>query len=104
MINDYKSKGEWKMQIIMKIVFVYFVDKNETHVMHTKSDNIEIMNGTDTREAINKLIDSFMKIYQERLEVKMKESSYIFERIDLLENHLHKISLNRRSSCVDSPI
>ena len=25
----------------------------------------------------------------------MKGSSYIFERIDLLEYHLHKISLNR---------
>ena len=33
----------------------------------------------------------------------MKGSSYIFERIDLLEYHLHKISLNRGSSYIDSP-
>ena len=33
----------------------------------------------------------------------MKGSSYIFERIDLLEYHLHKISLNRGSSYVNSP-
>ena len=45
----------------MKIVFVSFIDKNETQVMHTKSDNIEIMNGTDTSDAINKRIDSFTK-------------------------------------------
>ena len=63
--------------------------------MHAKSDNVEIMNGTDTSDAINKLINSFTKRYQEGLETRMKGSSYIFERINLLEYHLHKISLNR---------
>ena len=104
MIDYYKSKGEWKIQITMIIIFIFFIDKNETQVMHTKSDSVEIMNGTDTSDAINKLINSFMKRYQEGLETKMKGSSYIFERIDLLEYHLHKISLNRGSSYTDSPI
>ena len=104
MIDDYKSKGEWKIQITMRIIFIFFIDKNETQVMHTKSDNVEIMNGTNTSDAINKLINSFMKRYQERLETKMKGSSYIFERIDILEYHLLKISLNRGSSYIDSPI
>ena len=103
MIDDHKSKGEWKIQTIMRIIFVSFVDRNETQVMHTKSDNTEIMNGTDTINAINELIDSFMKRYQEGLETKMKGSSYIFELIDLLEYHLHKISLDRGSSYIDSP-
>ena len=87
----------------MRTVFISFIDENETQVMHTKSDNVEIMNGTDTSDAINKLITSFMKRYQEGLETKMKGSSYIFERIDLLEYHLHKISLNRGSSYIESP-
>ena len=95
MIDDYKSKGEWEIQITMRIIFISFIDRNKTQVMHTKSDNVEIMNGTDTSDAINKLIDSFMKRYQEGLEIKMMRSSYIFQRIDLLEYHLHKISLNR---------
>ena len=103
MIDDYKSKGEWKIQITMRIIFVSFIDKNETQAMHTKSDNVEIMNGTGTSDAINKLINSFMKRYQEGLETKMKRSSYIFERIDLLEYHLRKISLNRGSSYIESP-
>ena len=101
--DDCKPKGEWKIQITMRIIFISFIDKNETQVMHTKSDNVEIMNGTDTSDAIDKLIDSFMKRYQEGLETKMKGSSYIFERIDLLEYHLHKISLNRGSSYIESP-
>ena len=61
------------------------------------------MNGTDTSDAINELINSFMKRCQEGLETKMKGSSYIFERIDLLEYYLHKISSNRVSSYIASP-
>ena len=67
-----------------------------------KSDNIEIMNGVDSNDITNELIDSFMKRYQEGSETKMKRSSYIFEHIDLLEHHLRKISLNRRSSYIKS--
>ena len=33
----------------------------------------------------------------------MKGSNYIFQRVDLLEYHLHKISLNRGSSYINSP-
>ena len=40
MIDDYKSKGEWKIQITMRIIFISFIDKNETQVMHTKNDNV----------------------------------------------------------------
>ena len=87
----------------MRIIFIFFIDKNKTQVMHTKSDNVEIINRTDTSDTIHELIDSFMEKYQEGLETKMKESSYIFERIDLLEYHLHKISLNRGSSYIESP-
>ena len=103
MIDYYQSEGEWKIQITMRIIFISFIDRNKTQLMHTKSDNVEIMNGSDTSDAINNLINSFMKRYLEGLETKMKGSSYIFERIDLLEYHLHKISLNRGSSYIDSP-
>ena len=103
MIVDCKSKGEWKMQLVMRVIFVSFIDKNETQIMHTKSDNVKIMNGTDTDNAIIELINSFTKRYQEGLETKMKGSIYISERVDLLEYHLHKISLNRGSSYIKSP-
>ena len=47
--------------------------------------------------------NTFCKRYQEGLEIKMRGSSFTFERVDLLEYHLHKISLNRGSSHIDSP-
>ena len=103
MIDNYKVRGEWKIQLSMRIIFVSFIDKNETQVMHTKSDNIEIMIGTDTSDAINQRIDSFMKRYQEGLEKKMRGSSFTFEGIDSLKYHLHKLRLNRESSYIKSP-
>ena len=87
----------------MRIIFVSSLDVNEIHIMHTKSDNIEIMNVTETNEAINELFSYFLRRYQEGLEAKMKGSGYIFERVDLLAYHLHKISLNRGSSYINSP-
>ena len=59
-IDDYKSKGEWKTQLIMQIIFVSFIDKNETLVMDTKSDNIVIMSGSDTNDVINELFDYYL--------------------------------------------
>ena len=87
----------------MRIIFLSSLDTNEIHTMHTISDNTEIMNGTETNDAINELFNSFLRRYQEGLETKMKGSSYIFERADLLEHHLHKISLDRGSSYIISP-
>ena len=87
----------------MRIIFVSFTDANETREMHTKSDNITIMSGIETEDVINELFNTFCKRYQEGLESKMKGSSFTFERVDLLEYHLHKISLNGGISYIDSP-
>ena len=65
MIDNYKSKGKWKIQIVMRMVFVSSIDRNETQVMHTKSDNVKIMNGTDTSDAINELFNTFYRRYLE---------------------------------------
>ena len=97
------SKGEWKIQLSMQIIFVSFTDANETRDMYTKSDNITIMSGIETDDVINELFNTFRRRYQEGLQTKMKGSSFTFERIDLLEYHLHKVSLNIGSSYINSP-
>ena len=100
MINNHKARGEWKIQLSMKINFVSSKDNKETRTMHTKSDNIEIMSGTEADDVINELSKSLFKRYQEVLETKMKGSDFIFERVELLEYHLHKISINRGCSYI----
>ena len=103
MIDSHKARNEWKIQLSMRIIFVSFTDANETCEMHTKSDNITIMRGVENEDIINELFNTFCKRYQERLETKMRGSSFTFDRIHLLEYHLHKISLNRGSSYIESP-
>ena len=56
MIDYYKSKGEWKIQKTMRIIFISFIDRNETQIMHTKGDNVEIMNGADTSVVLINLL------------------------------------------------
>ena len=57
----------------------------------------------ETDDIIKELFESFKKIYQEGLETKMKGSEFLFESVDLLYYILHKISLNRGGSYIDSP-
>ena len=71
--------------------------------MHTKSDTTEIMSGIETSDAINELFESLYRRYHKGLETKMKGSSFTFERVDLLEYHFHKVSLNWGSSYIKSP-
>ena len=98
LIDKHKAHSEWKIQLVMKINFISSLGTDEFCEMYTKSDNIEIMNGAETSDAINELFKSFLRRYQDGLETKMKGSSFIFEKVDLLYYHLHKISLNRGGS------
>ena len=65
--------------------------------MHTRSDNIKIMMGSETDDIIEELFESLQK-YQERLEELMRERKLVFDIMDLLCYHLHKISLKRDRS------
>ena len=72
--------------------------------MPTKSDNIEIMMGSETDEIIKELFKSLLQRYREGLEKSLKGSKFIFDSADLLYYHLEKISLKRtRASYTDSP-
>ena len=103
MINDYKSKGKWKIQLTADINFSSFKpDSDETGIIHTKSDNTEIMIGSDTNEVIKELFKSFLQRYQEGLQEKMRGSEFKFDGIHLLYYDFNKISLNRGGSYIES--
>ena len=104
MIIDYKTQGEWKIQLTMSISFISSNDSDETHNLHTKSNNIEIMMGNDTDEIIDQLCESLLRKYQEGLEESMgRGSNLIFDSVNLLYYHLQKISLKRGESYIGSP-
>ena len=51
-----------KMQLTIANNVIFSMDNDEEHVIHSKSDNIEIMINDEADEIIKKLFDSF-KIY-----------------------------------------
>ena len=96
LINYYKNKGKWKIQLTAEINFISLKPgSDETRVMHTKSDNEEIMIGSDTTDVIKELFKSFLQRYQESLQEKMKGSDFEFDGVNLLYYDFNKISLNR---------
>ena len=87
----------------MAIKFFYSKDSEETHIMHSKSENIEVMMGNKTNEIIEELFDSFLQRPQKSLELSMRRIEFVFDSVNSLYYKLHKISLNRSGSYIDSP-
>ena len=63
-----ETSSEWKIQLTMAINFISYKDSDKTRTMHTKSNNVEIMMGSETDEIIEDLFESYLQKYQERLE------------------------------------
>ena len=98
-----KTSSEWKIQLTMAINFISSKDSNETRTMHTRSNNVEIMVGSETNEIIKHLFESFLQKYQEGLEESMRGSEFVYESIDVLYYNFNKVSLSRGGSYIDFP-
>ena len=93
--NDNDLYGESKIQLTMQINFISSIDPGEIRTMDSKSKNIEILMGSKKDDVINKLFESFLQKYQEKLEEKMEKSKFVFESVDLLCYSLHKTTSKR---------
>ena len=72
---DYETQfSEWKIQLTMQINFIFSKVFEETRTKSTKSDNIEIMMGSETDDVIEELRESLLQRYQNGLEEKCKEA------------------------------
>ena len=101
--NDHKTQGEWKIKLTMAINIFSSKDSEETRTMYIPSNNTEVVIGTETDIIIEDLFDSFLQRYQKVLEESMRRSEFVFDDINSLYYKLHKISLNRSGSYIDSP-
>ena len=82
-----------KIQLtIKKFFFLSFEDDNdEEPVMHSKSDNIEIIISYEADEVVKKLFDSLKNSYQKNLE-SMRGVEFVFHHVQLLYYKCHKIN------------
>ena len=71
--------------------------------MHTKSDNTDILKGSETNNIIKELFKSIVEKYQKGLEESMRGSEFTLDSVNFLCYHLYRISLKRGGSYIDSP-
>ena len=74
----------------MAINFISSKDFDETCSMLTKSNNIEIMMGTQTKNIVEEIRNFVLQKYKKGLDESMTGSNFYFDSADLLYYHLQK--------------
>ena len=101
LINVFKAKGEWKLQLSVEISFVsQKPGSDENRVMYTRSTPEEFMIGSETEVAEN-LIMQLLQKYQDNLQNKMKGSDFIFNGINYLYYDLNRITISKGGSYIE---
>ena len=95
LIDSNNKTGEWKIQLNMKINFISSRKFIESRDMYSKSNNIEIMMGSNTNEIIKNLFNSLLRRYHEGLHVSMRGSEFVFDYVESLYYIFHKVDLKR---------
>ena len=105
LIDEYKFKGEWKVQLTIEVNFISLKPgSDETRITYTRSDNVEIMFGDDIDDIIEQLFESLLQKYKENLQNKMRGSEFEFDGVvNFLYYDFNKTSINRGGSYIDSP-
>ena len=104
LIQEYKLKGEWKVQLTIEVNFISLKPgSDETRIMYTRSDNVEIMFGDDSDDIFEQLSESLLQKYEENLQNKMRGSEFEFDGVNFLYYDFNKTSKNRGESYIDSP-
>ena len=55
MANNLKKSNTWKIQLTIANSFISSIDNDEERVMHSKSDNMDIMINDETDELLDSL-------------------------------------------------
>ena len=76
---------------------------DETRIMYTRSDNIEIIFGDDNDDVIEQLFESLLKKYEENLQNKMRGSEFEFDGVNFLYYDFNKTSISRGGSYINAP-
>ena len=87
----------------MGVNFISFNDTENTRTFYVRSDNEKIRLGNETPQIITELIKSFLSNYQKEEQILRNGSNFVFDSVDLLAVHIHKINLKRGKSYTKSP-
>ena len=88
-LNNLKISDTWKIQLTIAINFISSKDNDEECVMHSKSDNIEIIIKDRPDGIIRELFKPIQNRYQNNLEESIKSSEFVIDHIYLLYYKCH---------------
>ena len=103
LINNKNNSSEYKIQLIIGLNFININAKEKIRTFYVRSNNEEIRSGNDTNDIFTKICESTLNNYENEEQILRNGSNYIFESVDILNIHFHKIDLSRDSSYIESP-
>ena len=95
----------WKIQLTLEINHISPIsckDNDQKQVVHSNSDNIEMMTNDNVDEVIKDLFESLLSKYLIALETAIKGSNFIFDRVNFLYCKCYEINLSRVGSYINS--
>ena len=66
--NNLKISNTWKIELTIANNFISSIDSDEEHLIHSKSDHVEIMINDEAGEVIKEPFDSLKNRYKNNLE------------------------------------
>ena len=82
--NDHRiGRRVRKIQISVRVNFISSKDTGETRTIYLWSDNISIVQGSDTEDIIREFFRSFLHNYQEEIKI-ISGSEFNFESAELM--------------------
>ena len=74
----------------MGVNFISSKDTRESCTIYVWSDNVSIMRGSDTDNIIREMFRSFLRNYQQELNI-IKRSDFLFESVELMDYKDYKL-------------
>ena len=101
-LTNKKKVSNQKIQLDIEINLVHLT-KSDRIAFYVKSKNIECHPSDNSEDILNQLFDSLLKYFNDKLLICRTDSSYVFDSVEGISIHFHKIDLRRGSSYIPTP-
>ena len=94
-----KKTTEQKIQLDIGINLVHIID-NKRIRFYTNSEKIKCLPSSNTEDILNELLASLYEKFKEDLQLRHTSSSFVYESVEDLNIHFHKVDLQRGGSYI----
>ena len=99
---DEKKLSEQKIKLDIAINLRH-ITKNDRNTFYVKSKNITCLLSDNSEDILEQLINLLRNYYEDKLLLCRIDSSYVYESVEGISIHFHKIDLNRGTSYIPLP-